>query len=65
MIKADVRIHNVVYECIGCGEIKVVSEENKPIAILMLQGIKPVEKKENDYDMVYQTVFVEPACLTN
>lgn len=68
MIQADIKIHNVVYECAQCGELKKAATE-KPIAILRLSGIKPVEKKGekgeivNEYDMVYVTVFVDPDCF--
>lgn len=65
MTKADVKIHNIIFECANCGDLKKTSEVT-PIAILKLTHIKPVETKGGktvDYDMVYTTVFVDPDCF--
>ncbi len=62
MVKADIRIHNVVYECAGCGDLKVV-DEDPPLAILRLNGIKPKGEGNSEYDMVYVTVFVDKDCF--
>ena len=62
MIKADIKIHNVIFECVGCGEYRKVEDE-QPIAILKLTGIKPDPKAPDTYDMVYNTAFIEKECF--
>lgn len=65
MVKADVKLHNAIFECANCGEIKLV-EKDHPVAIVKLHGVKPTETKganKDEYDMVYTTVFVDRDCF--
>jgi hypothetical protein len=59
MVKAEVKQHNAFFECGVCGQCFNVTEE-KPIAVAKLVAIKPNEK---DYDMVYNTSFVDQCCF--
>lgn len=65
MVKADLKLHVILYDCANCGEIQN-PEIDKPITILKLSGVKPAtipNGKTVGYDMVYTPVFLDPNCF--